>query len=84
MIEVGYARQQACWRGAEVSKLLLLNDDESRFLEQAIEAWSTVYAGDAEFEARRVDRFNVKRKLEGKYTEAEREEIGTVALGMMM
>lgn len=67
-----------------MSKLLLLNDDEARFLEQAIEAWTTVYKGDGEFEARRADKWNVKRKLEGKYTDAERHELGTVALGMMM
>lgn len=67
-----------------MSKLLLLNDDEGRFVERAIEAWSAVYAGDAEFEAHRVDRFNVMRKLASKYTDEEREEVGTVALGMMM
>ncbi|QDZ10507.1 hypothetical protein [Devosia ginsengisoli] len=67
-----------------MTKLLLLNDDEARFLEQAIEAWSTVYKGDTDFEERRSDRWNVIRKLDGKYTDAERHEIGTVALGMMM
>lgn len=66
-----------------MSKLLLLSDDEARFVEQAIEAWTAVYAGDGEFELHRVDRFNVKRKLEGKYTDAEREEVGVIALGMM-
>ena len=67
-----------------MANLLLLTDDEDLFLRQAIEAWSAVYAGDEEFELHRVDRFNVTRKLDGKYTEAEVEEIGTVALGMMM
>ena len=66
-----------------MSKLLLLTDDEGRFVERAIEAWSAVYAGDVEFEAHRVDRFNIKRKLAGKYTEEEREEIGAAALEMM-
>lgn len=66
-----------------MSKLLLMTDEEDLFLRQAIEAWSAVYAGDAEFEAHRVDRFNVMRKLASKYTDAEIEEVGTVALGMM-
>lgn len=67
-----------------MSKLLLLNDDEARFLEQAIEAWSAVYKGDSDIEEQRGNRWNVMRKLDGKYTEAERQEVGTLALGMMM
>lgn len=58
-------------------------DDETVFLEQAIEAWSAVCAGDSDIEARRADRFNVKRKLAGKYTDAEREEVGSIALSMI-
>lgn len=67
-----------------MSKLLLLSDEEDLFLRQAIEAWTAVYAGDSDVEERRGDRWNVMRKLDGKYTDAEREEVGTVALGMMM
>ena len=67
-----------------MSKLLLLSDEEDLFLRQAIEAWSAVYAGDSDVEQHRGSRWNVMRKLDGKYTEAEVEEIGTVALGMMM
>lgn len=67
----------------QVSKLLLLSEDEARFVEQAIEAWTAVYAGDGEFELHRVDRFNVKRKLEGKYTDAEREQIAQAALRLI-
>jgi hypothetical protein len=67
-----------------MANLLLLTDEEDLFLRQAIEAWSAVYAGDSDIEKRRSDRWNVMRKLDGKYTDAEVEEIGTVALGMMM
>lgn len=67
-----------------MAKLLLLTDDEAAFIEQAVEAWSAVYAGDSDIEDHRGNRWNVMRKLDGKYTDAEREEVGTVALGMMM
>lgn len=67
-----------------MTKLLLLTDDEAVFIEKAIEAWTAVYKGDSDFEERRSDRFNVRRKLAGKYTDAERHELGTVALDMMM
>ena len=67
-----------------MAKLLLLTDEEDLFLRQAIEAWSAVYAGDSDLEEHRGSRWNVMRKLAGKYTEAERHEVGTAALGMMM
>lgn len=67
-----------------MANLLLLTDEEDLFLRQAIEAWSAVYAGDSDVEEHRGSRWNVMRKLDGKYTDAEFEEIGTVALGMMM
>lgn len=66
-----------------MSKLLLLTDEEARLIDQAIEAWTAVYAGDGEFELHRVDRFNVKRKLDSKYTDAEREEIAQAALRLI-
>lgn len=70
----------------QVAKLLLLNDDEAGFLAEALELWVTIHAGEdsPDMDANRVHRFQVARKLEGKYTDAERHEIGTVALGMMM
>ena len=67
-----------------MANLLLLTEEEDLFLRQAIEAWSAVYAGDSDIEKRRGVRWNVTRKLDGKYTDAEFEEIGTVALWMMM
>lgn len=64
-------------------RLLLLDDAEVAFLERAIEAWTTVYTGDRDFEKFRSDRFDVNRKLAGKYTKAEIEEVGQLALGML-
>lgn len=65
-------------------RLLLLTESEAAFLESAIEAWTAVYTGDRQgFERHRSDRVDVKRKLAGKYTAAEIEEIGQAALGMM-
>jgi hypothetical protein len=63
-----------------MANLLLLTDEEDLFLRQAIEAWAAVYAGDSESEERRADRWNVMRKLDGKYTDDEREQIAQVAL----
>ena len=63
-----------------MAKLLLLTDEEDLFLKQAIEAWSAVYAGDSDLEEHRGNRWNVMRKLDGKYTDAEVEQIGQAAL----
>ena len=65
-------------------RLLLLTDKEAEFIDRAIEAWTAVYAGDRQdFERNKPARFDVKRKLAGKYTKAEIEEVGQVALSMM-
>lgn len=67
-----------------MAKLLLLDDLDAEFIEQAIEAWTAVYKGDAvgyaKFQASRAD---VLRKLKGKYTKTEREEIAQAALDLM-
>ena len=67
-----------------MSKLLLLTDEEDLFIRQAIEAWSAVYAGDSDIDEHRGNRWNVMRKLDGKYTDAERKQVGTVALRMIV
>jgi hypothetical protein len=59
-----------------VSKLLLVSDEEDLFLRKAIEAWSAVYAGDSDIDEHRGNRWNILRKLDGKYTDAEREKRG--------
>ena len=66
-------------------RLLLLTDDEAAFVGKAIETWTRIYQGEEgpEMDAARANRFNVQRKLEGKYTEREVQEAGEVALGMM-
>lgn len=63
-------------------RLLLLNDAEAAFLEQALELWTVIHAGeqDEATDRLRVDRFNVHRKLEGKFTDAEREQVAVEAL----
>ena len=66
-----------------MAKLLLVSDEEDLFLRQAIEAWSAVYAGDSDIEKRRIDRWNVLRKMDGKYTDDEREQIALAALHLI-
>lgn len=63
-------------------RLLLLNDAEAAFLEQALETWTVIHAGeqDAKTDRLRVDRFHVSRKLAGKWTEGEREQVAIEAL----
>ena len=66
-----------------MAKVLLLDKLDEAFIEQAIEAWTEVYKGDAvgyaKFQASRAE---VQRKLESKYTKAEIEEIAEVSLAL--
>ena len=66
-------------------RLLLLNDDEAAFIEEAAELWLTIHAGEwgQKLDGQRVDRMHVLRKLAGKYTEQEREDVAQVALKML-
>ena len=66
-------------------RLLLLRDDEAEFLTKALELWVIIHAGEEgpEVDAGRVDRFHVSRKIDGKYTDEEREEVAKVALEMV-
>lgn len=68
-----------------MDKLLLLTESEAAFQAELLELWVTIHAGEEgkKMDAARVDRFNIQRKLDGKYTAAEIEEVGQVALGMM-
>lgn len=66
-------------------RLLLLNEDEAALVPQALETWSRIYAGETgeDVERQRVDRFNVQRKLEEKYTTAELQDLAQAALDLM-
>lgn len=66
-------------------RLLLLNEDEAALVQQALETWSRIYAGETgeDVERQRVDRFNVQRKLEEKYTTAELQDLAQAALDLM-
>lgn len=66
-------------------RLLLLTDEEADFLKEALETWQIVHAAemDKRTDNARVHRFHVQRKLEGKYTKDEVEQVGQTALGMM-
>lgn len=68
-----------------MKRLLLVDEDDIAFLMEAIETWSTVYAGDKaeNHQSKVMSRFNVIRHMEGKYTAAEIEEIGQAALDLM-
>lgn len=58
-------------------RLLLLNDAEAVFLEQAWETWRLIHAAeqDEDTSRLRVDRSNVSRKLAGKWTAGKREQV---------
>ena len=66
-------------------RLLLLTEPEAKFLEAALDTWASVHAGnlDDETERCRVDRFQVLRKLAGKYIDVELEQIGPLALELL-
>lgn len=66
-------------------RLLLLDEDQVAFMLEAAATWRRIHAGDMgeKAEHKRVDRFNLVRQLEGKYTKAEREEIGAMALELL-
>jgi hypothetical protein len=66
-------------------RLLLLTDDEAAFLEAALDEWAVLHGGDidAETDRLRVDRFQVLRKLAGKYLDVEREQIAPLALELL-
>lgn len=66
-------------------RLLLLTEPEAKFLEAALDTWASVHAGDldAETERCRVDRFQVLRKLSGRYLNVELEQIGPLALALL-
>lgn len=68
-----------------MTKLLLLTESEAAFQAELLELWVTIHAGEEgkKMDAARVDRFHIQRKLEGKYTPGEIEEVGRVALGMI-
>ncbi|MET3899656.1 hypothetical protein ABIB57_003618 [Devosia sp. UYZn731] len=73
-------------RGDDVAgRLILVYEDEADFLKEAIETWHTLNRGNLSDEAyaKRGARFNLIRHLDGKYTEAERQEIARVALGLL-
>ena len=64
-------------------RVLLLGPKEAEFIEQAIEAWTSVYQGDRiGFEKFQFERAEVQRKLESKYTKAEIEEIAETSLAL--
>lgn len=68
-----------------MAKLLLLTDEEAAFLERALETWVLIHAGEGgpEMDRARVDRFHVNRKLLGKYTKEEIEDVGSAALRLL-
>lgn len=67
------------------NRLLLVTESEAAYIAKALDLWLTIYAGEfgPEVDEARVDRLHVARKLGGKYTKAEVEEIGSIALKMM-
>jgi hypothetical protein len=67
------------------NRLLLVTESEAAYIAKALDLWLTIHAGEfgRELDEARVDRFQFGRKLEGKYTEEEVEEIGAIALAMM-
>jgi hypothetical protein len=67
------------------NRLLLVTESEAAFIAKALDLWLTIYTGEhgREMDEARVDRLHVRRKLEGKYTEEEVEEIGGIAMQMI-
>lgn len=66
-------------------RLVLLDEDQVAFIEEAAATWRRVHEGDhsEKTERQRVDAFNVTRMMKGRYTKAEREEIGAAALDLL-
>lgn len=66
-------------------RLLLLSDDEALFLEGINGGWSTEHAGDRgiEADAHRSNSVQVARKLKGRYSTREMDQIARVALQMI-
>ena len=66
-------------------RVLLLTDAEAAFLRQALDTWSTIYAGDhsPEVDAFRMDRLQIRRKLEGQYRPDEVQDAVQAALDLM-
>jgi hypothetical protein len=67
------------------NRLLLVTESEAAYIAKALDLWLTIHAGEfgRELDEARVDRFQVGRKLEGKYTQEEVEDIGAIALEMI-
>lgn len=65
-------------------RLVLLDDEASDFIEEAIETWRTVHAADLSENAyaKRGRAFDVKRFLNHRYTAAEIEEIAELSLAL--
>lgn len=65
--------------------LLLTTDSEDEFVKELCELWLTIHEGDhfPETEAKRPFIFDIKRKLAGKYTLAERQALAALAIQMI-
>ncbi|WP_240233630.1 hypothetical protein [Devosia lacusdianchii] len=65
--------------------LLLTTDSEAEFVIEMTELWLHTHQGDhfPATEAKRANLADIRRKLAGKYTKDERQEIGQTALDLM-
>jgi len=65
--------------------LILVDDAQARFIIEAMNVWRRIHEGDHSDQAYagRGTRLDIGRQLEGKYTKAEAEEIGAIALELL-
>lgn len=68
----------------QLKRLVLIDEEEAEFIEEAIDTWRTVHAGDLTETAyaKRGLAFDVKRYLNHRYTAAEIEEIAGLSLAL--